>query len=376
MQTMTRVRNPYGRFAPSALAVILIASAFALYGHARDPKLPVANVIKPNDPNIRFIGHWDKSNLADEAVTVNSGSRIICAFTGHTVRGLFGTKGITSPAEIYASIDGNAPLVYRIDDTSINFTSGSLRGKKHELEIDVKDVDEHPNRWIPPLESALVFQGLILDRGAKTLPLPPPSPLKMEFYGDSITQGVAVLSPVYSPEGSDATKDYAFFTALDFGAIHNQIGFGRQGIIREGNGNVPPAAESFGWNYQGSRADPAFVPEVVVVNQGTNDQQYPSERFQPAYKSYIEEIRKAYPNAWIFCLRTFGGFHEADIKSAVESIADPRVIYVDTTGWLEKSDYTDGLHPNVDGHAKAARKLVEAISAHTGLQAVREMESK
>src|SRR5579863_8540037 len=167
MQTMTDGLNPYGGFVRPALAVILITSTFALYGHARDAKLPVANVIKPNDPNIRFIGHWDKSNLADEAVTVNSGSRIICGFTGHTVRGLFGTKGIKSPAEIYASIDGNAPLLYRIDDTSINFTSGSLRGKKHQLEIDVKDVDEHPNRWVPPLQSALVFQGLVLDRGAR-----------------------------------------------------------------------------------------------------------------------------------------------------------------------------------------------------------------
>ncbi|HKS97116.1 MAG TPA: GDSL-type esterase/lipase family protein [Terriglobia bacterium] len=351
-----------------------MASAVAWCGYAKEKKLPVANVIKPNDPNLRLIGHWDKSNLADEAVTVNSGSRIICAFTGRSVRGMFGTKGITSPAEIYASIDGNAPLVYRIDANVINFTPGLLRGRKHQIEIDVKDVDEHPDRWIPPLQSALVFQGLILDRGAKTLPLPPPSTLRMEFYGDSITQGVAALSPVYSPEGSDGTKDYAFLTALAFGAEHNQIGFGRQGIIRDGNGDVPPAAESFGWNYQGSRADPAFVPEVVVVNQGTNDQQYSSERFEPAYKSYIEEIRKAYPSAWIFCLRTFGGFHEADIKSAVESVADPRIIYVDTTGWLEKSDYTDGLHPNVEGHRKAARKLVEMISARTGLKPVREME--
>ena len=369
-------RRP-NRWSSGYAGVLLVAlaalAALAWTPREKNPPKPTTRVILPDDSNFVFVGHWDKSHLSEQAVTVNSGARILCSFTGHSVRGMFGIKGITAPAEVYVSIDGSSPLFYRADTEIVNFTPVPLKGARHRLEIDVKDVDERINRWNPPLESALVFQGLVVDRKAQTLPPPPLGTLKMEFYGDSITQGVALLSRTIGPEGSDGTKDYAFLTALAFDAVHNQIGFGRQGVIRDGNGNVPPAPQSFGWNFRDSPADRSFVPDVVVVNQGTNDQSYPSERFEPAYQAYIEQIRKAYPAAAIFCMRTFGGFHEADIKAAVEAIHDPRIFYVDTTGWLDKSDYTDGVHPSAAGHVKAARQLVEAISAHTGLKAVHEI---
>lgn len=331
-------------------------------------------VIEPDDPNIRYIGHWDKSHLAEEAITVNSGSRIICSFTGNTISGLFSNQGITNPAQIYVSIDGGQPTLFKLGGEMENFTPVKLQGDHHTLQIAVKDVDERANRWVPPLASAVVFKGFLLSAGSKTAPLPPASSLKMEFYGDSITQGVRALSMAVGPDGSDGTKDYAFLTAMAFGAVHNQVGFGRQGVIRPGNGKVPPAPQSFGWNFQGSRADPSFVPKVVVVNQGTNDSIYPSSQFQPAYQSYIAEIRKAYPDAVIFCMRPFGGFHEKDVRAAVRALKDRKIIYVDTTGWLGKTDYTDGIHPTAKGHVKAAQKLIEVIRRHTGLEIVRPLD--
>ncbi len=336
---------------------------------------PNGTVIEPDDPNIRYVGHWDKSHLAGQAITVNSGSRILCAFTGHTVRGLFGTQGITNPAQIYVSIDGSQPMLFKLDSDIQNFTPTELKGNRHTLQIAVKDVDERANRWVPPLASAVVFKGLVLDAGARTSPLPPAKNLRMEFYGDSITQGVRALSMAIGPDGSDGTQDYAFLTAMAFGAIHNQIGFGRQGVIRPGNGEVPPAPQSFGWNFQGSRADPAFVPQIVVVNQGSNDSIYTSSQFLPAYRAYIAEIHKAYPEATIFCIEPFGGFHGEDIRTAVQSLHDRKIVYVDTAGWLAKADYTDGIHPTVEGHLKAARKLVSFISKYTGLKASRPIET-
>lgn len=331
-------------------------------------------VIEPDDPNIRYIGHWDQSHLAEEAITVNSGSRILCSFTGHTIRGLFNTQGITNPAQIYVSIDSSQPELIKLDSEMKNFTPSPLAGDRHTLQIAVKDVDERANRWVPPLASAVIFKGFILSAGSGTKPLPPASSLKMEFYGDSITQGVRAVSMAVGPDGSDGTKDYAFLTAMAFGALHNQVGFGRQGVIRPGNGEVPPAPQSFGWNFQGSRADPSFVPKVVVVNQGTNDSIYPSSQFRPVYQSYIAEIRKAYPDAFIFCMRPFGGFHEKDVRAAVRSLKDRKIIYVDTTGWLSKPDYTDGIHPTAEGHIKAARKLVQIIKRDTSLKTVRPLD--
>ena len=114
---------------------------------------------------------------------------------------------------------------------------------------------------------------------------------------------------------------------------------------------------------------------MVVVNQGTNDSIYPSSQFEPAYRDYIREIRGAYPSAWIFCMRPFGGFHEKDIRAAVNSISDRKIVYVDTTGWLAKADYTDGIHPTAAAHVKAAKKLVKMISARSGLKAVRSVDT-
>lgn len=333
-------------------------------------------MVAPNDPNLYYIGQWDKSHLSNEAVTVNSGSLILCHFLGHRVLGRFGTHGITNPAQIYVSIDGGKPSLFTLNSPLIDFTPIRLSSHRHTLVIAVKDVDQRANRWVPPLASAVIFKGLTIDSGGKTLPVRPPSGPRMAFYGDSITEGVRVISMAVGPSGSDGTRDYAFITAMAFGAIEDQVGFGRQGILRPGLGEVPPAPLSFGWNFKGSRADPSFIPQVVVVNQGTNDGIYPSAQFEPAYRAYIEEIRRAYPQATIFCLRPFGGFHAKDVRTAVKSLSDPKVVYVDTSGWLSASDFTDGIHPTAEGHLKVAKRLTKVIIAHTGLKLVRSVTDR
>ncbi len=331
-------------------------------------------VARPDNRNFHFIGHWDLSNALQQAVTVNSGSRILCNFVSESVTGLFGTQGITSPAQIYVRIDGGKLVRFTLTSASIDFAHG-LSGGRHTFELDVKDVDERVNRWTPPLQAALIFKGLQLSPGGHLTRSPLPGKVRMEFYGDSITQGVRIDSMAIGPDGSDGTKDYAFLVALAFNALHNQVGFGRQGVIRTGNGNVPPAPESFGWNYQDSPADPAFVPHVVVVNQGTNDGSYKSAEFEPAYRGYIALIRRRDSKATILCLRPFGGFHADDIQQAVRDLGNPKVVYVDTTGWLDKADYTDGVHPNAAGQIKVAERLIEVIHEKTGLKPTRTVAS-
>lgn len=365
---MTSVRSNEPARRSLYLVAALLANAICAPSQTR------AGVrVPPSDPHFHFIGHWDRSHPG-EAVTVNSGSRILCAFTGTSVSGLFRTEGITSPAQIWVRLDDGTPQRFAVNSGSIDFSPQPLGAGRHRLELDVKDVDERVNRWIPPLQAALEFDGLALGAGGRMVKSPLPGKLRMEFYGDSITQGVRIDNMAIGPEGSDGTKDYAFLTAVAFSALHNQVGFGRQGIIRTGNGNVPPAADSFGWNFKGSPDDPAFVPQVVVVNQGTNDGGYPSAQFEPAYRAYIAEIRNRYRKAAILCLRPFGGFHADDIRQAVTDLGDSRIFYVDTTGWLDPADYIDGIHPNAAGHVKAALRLVEVIRRETGLKPAHPVE--
>ena len=48
-------------------------------------------------------------------------------------------------------------------------------------------------------------------------------------------------------------------------------------------------------------------------------------------------------------------------------MADPAIVYINSDGWLDESDYTDGAHPNVAGSKKAAARLVEALKPYISL---------
>jgi lysophospholipase L1-like esterase len=351
----------------AALVTIAIAPPALANSHAASVR---PTQVGPNDPGLTYEGHW--AHTRDSATTVNSGSRLLLRFTGHHLTGHFDTASITMAAQIYVSIDGRAPAFYKVDRDAIDFTPTALRGSVHSAEIDVKDVDEYENRWIPPVQSGLVLTGLQLDAGGRLLPGPRPGRLHLEFYGDSITEGVEALCPTLGVDCADGTKDYAFLTGRALHADFNQVGFGKQGIIQPGHGNVGTAAQSFGWNLQGSPTDPHFRPDAVVVNEGTNDSPYSSAEFRPGYLAYLREIRAADPQAWILAMRPFGGYHADDIRWAVQQSADPRIVYVDTTDWLSVADGDfsgGGAHPDVQGHRKAAALLTAEITALTGWRA-------
>src|SRR6266545_4712331 len=348
---------------------LLAVSVTVLMGMPAAHAAAGARLIRPDDPRLRFMGHW--GHTSDAAITVNSGSELAFRFTGHTLHGLFDTEAITVPSQIYVSVDNATPTLYMVDHDDIDFTPASLPGGIHTVKIDVKDVDEYENRWILPLESGVVLTGFRLDPLATVLPVARTGPLRMEFYGDSITEGVMARCAVLGVDCADGTVDYAHLTGKAFHADFNQVGFGKQGIIQPGHGNVGTAAQSFGWNFQGSPADPHFHPDAVVVNQGTNDSPYSSEEFRPGYLAYLREIRAADPRTWIFAMRPFGGYHEGDIAWAVAQLNDPKIVYVDTTDWLSVAagDFNGSSHPNVQGHEKAAAHLIAVIESVTGWRA-------
>jgi lysophospholipase L1-like esterase len=196
------------------------------------------------------------------------------------------------------------------------------------------------------------------------------SPVRMAFFGDSITEGIRALGQPLTPDGADGTRTYASVAGRAFHADIQLVGFGKQGVMRDGVGNVPTAPESFPYNFQGSAADPRFRPDIVVLLQGSNDSTVTDEQFAPAYASYLSEVRAANPHAWIFAMEPLIGRHSAVIQSDVAHAADPRMVFVNTDGWLDRhstADYTDTVHPTVAGHLKVASRLIPIISRVTGL---------
>lgn len=335
-----------------ALFAVLLGST-ALY--AADPWVE----------SYRCFGRWDR-RAPDRAVTVNSGSYILARFTGAGLSALF---------DVSANKPSFPTLAWRIDDGAWQEAEAAARVRlaeglpagMHTVMLMARGLDEHQQRWTKPLVASLTFLGFEAGPGGKleaALPEWDRPALSMEFLGDSITEGVLVQTDRPGRAGwawrTDARLSYAGQTALALGAAWRQVGFGATGLAHGGSGGAPGALYSFNLFYADCPRD-AWQPDVVVVNQGTNDGGMPAAQYQPLYARYLALIREAYPKAKIVALRPFCGAQAASIKAAVEAChaaGDAKVYYVDTAGW-----YHGDLHPNVAGSAGLAAKLVAALKA-------------
>ncbi len=314
-------------------------------------------VVAAADPRIVLEGQWGQQ--PGIAITVNSGSRISFTINGERVQVLFDVDGLTVAPHLWISIDEGEPELHLVDQPVIEL---SVPNGQHKVEIVVKDVNEHANRWNPPFGCAVVFAGLVLDQDTRLRLAGRPGGPRLEFYGDSITQGVRALSAEPESDGADGSKSYAYLTARALGATAYQVGFGRQGIIKPGNGEVPPGTDSFGWNFAGSRAERVEQPDLVVLNLGVNDDTLTAAQ----YGEYLQRVRAEYKDCKIVALSPFSGKHADEIEAAVKAAGDDRIRYVGTDGWITEDDCTDLVHPSVDGHAKIAARLVEEL--RTGLE--------
>ncbi|MDP8999630.1 MAG: SGNH/GDSL hydrolase family protein [Myxococcota bacterium] len=312
---------------------------------------------------IHYYGRWNR--LTDRAITVNGGSHVSAHFTG---------AGIAARFDMSLNQPPLPTLAWQIDQAawqegelapSLSMATGLTSGP-HDVLLMVRGLNENQSRWAPPLISSITFLGLDVVGGTLEPSSRPVRP-KIEFLGDSITEGVAVWSthagqttPCWR---SDARVSYASQASQTLGAEWRQVGFGRQGLLIGGNGGVPTANTAFNWMYQGVPRD-IWQADLVIINQGTNDGSASATAFAPAYTAFVSTVRAGYPNAKIVAMRPFGGAHAIEIKAEVDrriAAGDSRVYYVDTTGWLSVGDFTDGVHPNAQGSAKAAQALVAAI---------------
>ncbi|MFE7838092.1 GDSL-type esterase/lipase family protein [Streptomyces sp. NPDC057474] len=334
----------------TAVAVGLLAGATPPVLASGEPDL-----VRPDDRRLVYEGHW--SRTAEAAVTVNSGSRLRFRFTGGSVRAQFDATSVTVPAQIYVSVDGGPKRLYAVDRSDLDI--GAPGRGPHTVELSVKDVFSRANRWTPPLETGVVLTGI---RG-RLLPRHDARKRELVFYGDSITQGVLALCAVNTSDCADGTAAYPTLVADALHASLTQVGFGRQGVLRTGNGGVPDAGSAYGWNHAGSPARSDRNADVIVVNQGTNDTAYGPAEFRPAYRAYLVRMRTAAPHARILALRPFDGSHADDIAAVVDELADRRTEFVDTTGWLSAADgdFHDTVHPSAQGHLRVADRLISLL---------------
>jgi lysophospholipase L1-like esterase len=310
------------------------------------------SVGSPTDPNIKYVGRWDTSS-STVAISYWGGAYLKTAFTGTTVKIKLGVA-----ANIFASIDGKADVLYKAANGTVNLTPRALSTGTHTLRVASKFQSDF-----------IQFQGLILDPGAKTV-APTLSTKLIEFVGDSITAG--------TKDSKLALSDYAWLVGEQLHTEHTQIAQGGICLIDAIHCYVPNDG-TIGMSRQFFKLQTVAFPNspnwdftryqasAVVINLGTNDNTrgLSDTTFQAVYVTFIKNIRAKYPHASIFVLRTFGGYKATPTLAAVRAVntaGDKNVHYVNTTGWLVRSDFaSDGLHPTDSGQMKVANDLAPIL---------------
>jgi lysophospholipase L1-like esterase len=363
----------FRQFLPRIAVTSVVASATLIAGAAAasavaTPQAARARVtshrsvvVRPNDAKLAYLGHWAVS--ANGATTVNPGSRLSFTFTGTQAIATFTLAPNPLRPELYVTVDGHSRVV-PVNAAVIPLAT-KLRKKTHTVQIDVKSMDAYGTGWTPPLAAAITLRSLDLGQGAKLGIPPKAAKLRFEFYGDSVSEGIMALSPVYSIAGGDATKSFSALVSKAYRADGAVIGFAGQGITVAGIGKVPTAPQTFGSIYSGVPAKSSEA-DAIVLHFGLNDSAADASTFTTAYAGYLKQIRAAKPRAFIFAVEPFNGTHAADIAAAVTQVGDDKIVAVDTTGWLSAGGAPDGLHPNAGGQRTLAAHLVTTISDKTG----------
>ena len=214
-------------------------------------------------------------------------------------------------------------------------------------------------------------------------------PLKIEFIGDSITCGYGVddsnMQSEFSCEAENAMKSYACVAAELLVADYSLFSYSGYGLISgysaDGERNtreiLPRRYESCGFSYSsvdGTKLQDipwdfsAFVPNVVVLNLGTNDNSFCTfhneayREFEDEYLSFLRVIRRCNPNAHIICsLGIMLTEPLPYIENAVRRLGDDRVSVFRYTTQDGLLGFGSNWHPSEDTHRRAGEELAAYV---------------
>ncbi|MGC5014194.1 GDSL-type esterase/lipase family protein [Streptosporangium sp. DT93] len=304
----------------------------------------------PTDANIRFVGRWDTRN-GGAYVPGWAGAYLTTGFTGTTVK-----LRQRNAIDLYYSIDGRPDVYLQNVQGTVNLTPSPLAAGTHRLRVSYRVV-------AGSYRGDAVFQGLVLDPGARTVPAEP-SRGTVEFVGDSITVGTT--------SSKNALTAYGWLVGEQLGLDHTQVAQGGACLVSTADGCVGLDRRFVKVSAADGAADHDFTryrADVVVVNLGTNDAGHgvSTTQFQTSYTELLRTIRARYPEAAILALETFRGRFVPQTQAAVQALGnagDRNVFFVDTDGWVPADGLSDAVHPNDVGHRAIAARLAPIVAAH------------
>ncbi|HEV8063051.1 MAG TPA: SGNH/GDSL hydrolase family protein [Gemmataceae bacterium] len=354
---------------PATLISLLGYLGIAL-GSAADLELPVA--VKPTDPNIRYVGRFDNSAPAGPS----------CAWSNSAVHLRF--KGTALSVKLAENSENHWQVVIDGKPTSVIKSKGP--GAVYPIATGLAE-GEHSVELVRRTEAfagKTQLLGFQLNAGGKLLPVPTPS-RRIEVIGDSISCG-------YGSEGKsehehftlnteNAYETYGAIAARELGAEYVCIAWSGKKMWPDNtipsiyDRTLPEDAKSQ-WDFS------KWIPDVVLINLATNDfgQKVPDEKgWTDAYKSFLDRVRKNYPNAEIYVASgsMMGDSGEnkqlstlkkylAKIVADRRAAGDAKVHEIDFAMQNRKDGLGSDWHPSIKTHQIMAKKLVETLRQDLG----------
>ncbi|KAL6633073.1 SGNH hydrolase-type esterase domain-containing protein [Neocallimastix sp. 'constans'] len=351
-------------------------------------------VFKPTKDNVKLLGR--AKYLEDKQ----------CLWFGLTNTGIeyefLGKKSVITITADEGSSSKKNPAHFIIYADQQVYLDDIINRKETTLSIDFDEYTNHTVRFMKVsecLEGTLRINDIKVD---SNLIVPTPkSKLKFEFIGDSITCGYGNNSTTrgFSTLNEYGTRTYAYLTAEKFKADYSIVCYSGFGMLSGYSSNgvkndvrtVPPYYEKLGYTnfyyfenesqliQEESWDSKEFIPDLIVINLGTNDRSYLSSIYDDAkiveeranfiqhYIEFLQHLRAIHPNAEI--LGTYG-IMEVQVSTLIEKAIQQ---YQETTG-DEKVHYfkfspqdrnkngigSDG-HPTYASHLDASKELIQEI---------------
>ncbi len=258
--------------------------------------------------------------------------------------------------------------------------------EKEEIKVRILKISEAPHSMIG-IEKIIIHSDLP-PKKTKNLAH------KIEFIGDSITCGYGVDAENelvhFTTSTEDVTKAYAYLTAKALHSDYSMVSYSGYGIVsgytesdkKEPVQTVPkyyqsvarcfgtykdlPFMENIPWDFS------KYVPELIIINLGTNDATYCKDRrerheeYRDEYIKFLKVVREKNKDATILCTL---GLMGATLYPMLEEAAaiykkeakDDNIVTFRLTEQDKMDGYGADWHPSKVTHQKAAKQLTEEI---------------
>jgi len=344
-------------------------------------------IFKATEKHVKIIGRTHYYN--DVLWLALSGGGVEFLFYGRkaviTVKGDAIASTGNNLARIGISVNGKRVIDDQIDKPLKSYTVFESDSERN-VTISVIKLSE-------AAMSTVGIQEIAVDAADGIKPTPPKLHT-IEFIGDSITCGYGIDDEYelhsFSTATEDVTKAYAYLTAEQLQADYSMVSYSGYGIITGFTENdqkltthlIPDYYEKVGksegefedillpqeirWDFN------KFVPDLIVINLGTNDDSYTKDdvgkqtEYAQEYVEFLKMVRLNNPNTPILCTLGIMGdrlypYVEQAVKNYSQETGDSNITSMKFDVQLEADGYAADFHPSQVTHRKAAQKLTSQI---------------